>query len=270
MRDEDQKLLDWVNQTGFPLQIALADRVNRSHTERRWKVKHTEHSWKNANDGQAGFIDIVLRDDPGTVALVVKCKRTLDSSWIFLMPDPKQLDRRHVKAWITWSGAETPPHFGWRDVTLDPRTPQSQFCVIPGQDPKAAMPMLERIGGGLVSATEAFATEERGIINRSRGNLRVYCSVIATTAKLYVCQFDPSSIPLDTGKIPTGQLVAVPAVRFRKQLSVRLPDFSPGQQEDAHEVSLSKEHTVFIVNAEHFIDFLNDFDIDSQAVNFLA
>src|SRR6266850_1548849 len=91
---ESEKLLDRVNQTGFPLQIALAALVNRTSTasasDWRWMVKYEEHSWKNVDDDREGFIDLILQNHPGTVAFVLECKRTLDSSWLFLMPDRKE------------------------------------------------------------------------------------------------------------------------------------------------------------------------------------
>jgi hypothetical protein len=232
-------------------------------------VKYTEHSWKNSEDGREGFIDLVLQDAQGTMSLAVECKRRKDAQWIFLMPDPKQMQRRHVKAWVTWSGSDSPKYFGWRDVTADPRTPQSQFRIVRGEDSKAK-PMLEAIGSELVSATEAFAGEERPALYTSRENLRVYFSVIVTTAKLYTCEFDPASIPLSTGAIPNGRTTEVAAVRFRKQLAVRMSERDLAHHQRPHDVSLAKEHTVFVVNAERFIEFLNELEIDSTSVEFLA
>ncbi len=43
-----------------------------------------------------------------TLSLVIECKRTLHSSWIFLMPASKDMARRHVKAWMTCSGGTIP------------------------------------------------------------------------------------------------------------------------------------------------------------------
>jgi hypothetical protein len=62
-------------------------------------------------------------------------------------------------------------------------TPQSQYCAVDGQDPKAR-PMLERIASDLVSSTEGFATEEMARVSNDHEALRMYFSVIVTTAKL--------------------------------------------------------------------------------------
>jgi hypothetical protein len=59
------------------------------------------------------------------------------------------MSRRHLKAWLTWSSESS--YFGWYDVTLEPRTPESQFCVVRRQDEKSQS-MLERVGSELISA----------------------------------------------------------------------------------------------------------------------
>src|SRR5258708_26201468 len=149
---DKEQLLEWVNQSGFPFQTALEALIRNTSTEWRWTVTHVEEAWKNGSDERDGFIDLVIENGPRTVALIVEAKRTLDASWIFLVPDAKQMDRRHFNAWVTWSGGT--PHFGWHDVTLSPQSPESQFCVVRGQDDKNAS-MLERVGSQLPSATLA-------------------------------------------------------------------------------------------------------------------
>lgn len=256
------QLLEWVNQSGFPFQTALEGLIARTTTEWRWRVTHTEEAWKNGSDKRDGFIDLVVENEPRTVALIVEAKRTLDASWIFLVPDVKQLDRRHLKAWLTWSGQV--PYFGWYDVTLEPGTPESQFCVVRGQGDKTVS-MLEGVGSELISATEAFAWDDRKNVDSKPNAMRLYCSVIVTTATLRVCRYDPNDIPLDVGSIPDAVFAEVPVVRFRKQLSTRT--VSTATQASLHSFvgSSAKEHAVFVVNASHLMDFLGDFNIDEDA-----
>jgi hypothetical protein len=256
-------LLEWVNQSGFPFQTALEALIARTTTEWRWKVTHIEEAWKNGSDERDGFIDLVIENEPRTVALVVEAKRTLDASWIFLVPDAKQLDRRHLKAWLTWSGQV--PYFGWYDVTLEPRTPESQFCVVRGQGDKT-LSMLERVGSELISATEAFAWDDRQNVDSKLNEMRLYCSVIVTTATLWVCRYDPNNIPLDVGTIPDAVFTEVPVVRFRKQLSTRPVSSGTPASLRSFVESSTKEHAVFVVNASHLMDFLEDFDIDEDAL----
>jgi len=259
---EEAKLLEWVNQSGFPFQTALEALVNGTQTEWKWKVKLTEEGWKNLEDGKEGFIDLVLQNEPGSMSLVVEAKRTLDACWVFLVPDKKHMSRRHLKGWLTWSGEM--PFCGWRDVTLSPASPESQFCVVRGQDNKA-VPMLERVAGDLVSSTEALALEEKPFVERRKHEMRLYCSVIVTTATLKVCEYDPGGIPLDLGKITDATFTEVPVVRFRKQLSTRKVQRPVLLHLDEHSQTRLKEHTVFVINALHFMDFLHAFDIDAAS-----
>jgi hypothetical protein len=56
-------------------------------------------------------------------------------------------------------------------------------------------------------------------------------------------------------------------VRFRKQLSTR-PVVSGAEQASANALlgSRSREHAVFVVNAPHLMAFLEDLDIDQDAL----
>jgi hypothetical protein len=260
---DKEQLLEWVNQSGFPFQTALEALIRGTSARWRWTVTHIEEAWQNGSDERDGFIDLVIENEPRTVTLIVEAKRALDTSWIFLVPDAKQMSRRHLKAWLTWSGK--PPYFGWYDVTLEPRTPESQFCVVRGQDEKT-LSMLERVGSNLISATEAFAWEDRPNLDSKPNEMRLYCSVIVTTATLQVCQYDPRNTPLDVGRIPDANFTEVPVVRFRKQLSTRSMVAGNPASVGGFVGSGTKEHAVFVVNAPHLIDFLEDFDIDEDAL----
>ena len=259
---DKEQLLEWVNQSGFPFQTALDTLIRETSTRSRWTVTHVEEAWKNGSDDRDGFIDLVIENQPRTVALVIEAKRTLDASWIFLVPDQGQMSRRHLKAWLTWSGKS--PYFGWYDVTLEPRTPESQFCVVRGQDEKA-LSMLERIGSELISATEAYAWEDRPNVEPGTSEMRLYCSVIVTTAALQICQYDPRGISLNAGKMPDADFAELPVVRFRKQMSTRGTTTAAPGVVRPFMGSSSKEHAVFVVNATHLIDFLDAFDIDEDA-----
>ena len=78
--------------------------------------------------------------------------------------------KRHIKTWITRISQSKTTHFDWIDVTGEPSTVESEFCVVLGQDIKSK-PMLERVAGELVEATEGFAYEEYSFIGNEADDL---------------------------------------------------------------------------------------------------
>lgn len=193
------KLKGLVNSSGFPLQIGIEHLVNSTTSSHGWKVRYKEHSWKNADTQSSGFIDIVLSDQYGTSVMVVECKRVQNSSWIFLLPSERQAQRRHARAWVSRLDNQEAKFFDWTDIAAYPTTPESQFCVVPGQDNKSR-PMLERVASQLVEATEALADEDYHL-NTQHNFIRIYINIIITTAEIHLCRFDPDSISIETGMV---------------------------------------------------------------------
>lgn len=262
---DDQKLSDAVNRSGFPLQIRLEQVIKETRNSHGWRVIFSEHSWVNSSDGGSGFIDLALEDGNHTAVMLIECKRVLDSSWIFLVDDPKEMDRRHVKSWLTRSVDGRTTHFGPHELVLDPSTPQSQYCVVDGQDPKVR-PMLERIGSDVVSSVEGFATEETGFLTQETESLRMYFGVIVTTAKLRVCEIDPKKVSLEDGKIEGASFTKFPYVRFRKQMASHWDASNAGAGDGYRGIARAKENTVFVVNAEALPQFLKHFEVDGSSL----
>ena len=264
---DQKKLAEIVNQSGFPLQIGIAQHIKLTSSEHGWKVLHTEHSWESVENDENGFIDLILEDQHGTSVVLVECKRVLESSWVFLNANPSLTNRRHAKTWVTCYISENLATYGWVDLTLEPSCPESQYCVVFGQDAKSK-PMIERIGADLVSATEALAQEEKPYLARIKDAIRMYFSVIVTTAQLKICSFDPKDISLADGKINKSSFQDVPFVRFRKQLSTRLP--KPNFSEGLGRLAYAKEHTIFVVNAEAISQFLSVIELDDDVYRRLS
>ncbi len=122
--------------------------------------------------------------------------------------------------------------------------------------------MLERIASDLVSSTEGFATEEMARVSNDHEALRMYFSVIVTTAKLRVCSFDSQSILLSTGEIANAKYTEVPFLRFRKQLAYHREIPKIRLSAGYGEIAKAKESTVFIVTSESFSDFLHCFEVE--------
>ena len=249
------------NQSGFPLQIAVAQEVARNPGERGWNVLFEEHSWSNEIDGQSGYIDLVVANRVGSINFVIECKRANDQSWVFLCPNDPSLSRRHCKAW--WSPGEEPSHWiGWHDVPFDPTSPESPFCAVRGHDSRSP-PMLERVASELVSATDAYAKEQRRHFLDQIDPLVINIPVILTTAKLEVIHFDPRGVQLSDGKIPSdADTLEVPVVRFRKQMTVVPVD--ENLRMNHYQFARTKENTVLVVHADRFRQFLDELDFDTQ------
>lgn len=134
-----------------------------------------------------------------------------------------------------------------------------------GQDSKSR-PMLERTAATVVASTEALAQEEANLLrDLSRERLRVYISVIATTAKIEACKFDPQDIDLEKGTITTAEFEEVPFLRFRKQLSPhpKLPN-NDGWADEFKTFAKAKENTVFIIEASKLTAFLQQIELDDR------
>lgn len=54
------KMKGHVNSSGFPLQIAVKNCVDDSYDAHGWRTLYAEHSWRNSNNEETGFIDLVL------------------------------------------------------------------------------------------------------------------------------------------------------------------------------------------------------------------
>ena len=255
---DETQLKKIVNSSGFPLQIALESLIKETHGEHKWSVLFSEHSWANPDTGESGFIDLVLEHKYRSSFLIVECKRVQDTSWVFLHGKADINKRFDVKAWCTQEESGKIQKFGWFNLQVDPDTAESAFCVVPGQDAKSR-PMLERLASEVVASTEGFANEDRSLLKGSSDYLRYYFSAIVTTADLMVCNFDPNKIAIGNGEIDDAKFTSVPYLRFRKQLSTYKMPEATWKESMAPEIARHKENTVFIINADAFIDFLRVF-----------
>lgn len=243
-----------VNASGFPLQLAIANLVKRHSNG--WTVLYEEHAWRSEHS--SGFIDLVLEDRYKTWLMNIECKRVRDADWIFLCEQSSSAARRHAKLWVTHMGADDSIRcFDWVDIPMDPPSPESHYCVVPGQDQKSR-PMLERTAASVVESTEALALEEARSLSNRYSSLRIYQNVIVTTAALHVCEVDVDGIDMATGELGSASAFkAVPFVRFRKQLGVvNRRDQRITHVQELRDSIKSTESTVFVVNAAHFSEFL--------------
>jgi len=267
MNNEFEKLSRPIaNSSGFPLQIRIAEIVGSSSI---WRVLLEEHPWASAETQSEGFIDIIIegRDPVDFQAMVIECKRVRQTSWVFLIPKPSPNERTHARLWHSRHNYKKWNNFGWEDRQTEPKSYESKFCAIQGQE-GGRKTLLERTASELVNSIESLAYQEKELeerrfqedpTNYQRWFQRVYIPVIVTTAKLIVARFDPSSISLVDGSLPSNAVFnTVPYVRFRKSLSSSVAYSFQQTLQDVHKQT---ERTVFVVNAEGFHDFIENWEI---------
>lgn len=264
---EPSALSKIVNQSGFPLQLGIDHFVSENAESLGWSVLYREHGWKHTN-GETGFADLVLEDRYRTSVLVIECKRVLDSDWLFLEEAGKTNETLRTRVWINYTG-QGKDHAGYFDLLAKPDSPSSMYCIVAGQDQKTR-PLLERVAAETASATEAIAAEELPhIVARSYG-LRMYASVIVTTARLTVSSIDPNAISLKTGEVPAMAHREVPWIRFRKQLAPDLAVQPRNLDYSFSDLASAREKCVFVINSEALGQFLRCWDIISRSLDPLA
>lgn len=255
-----------VNASGFPLQIAVENAINAQTHSHGFSVLYREHAWQSPDGNSSGFADLVIAFSGEVINLVIECKRVLNSEWAFLIEGEELKNRRHAKGFVFQQKGEITKRFEWLDLTLDPGSPESGFCVMPGADGNKRQ-LIERIAAELVEATEGIANEEKALTLKDRETTRLYFPVLITTAKLFACLYSQESISLATGTLANSKLEEVPFVRFRKQVSPSYQAPSVYATFNRRELSRAKENTIFVVNSERINEFLHEFDIDSEGSN---
>jgi hypothetical protein len=250
-----------LNDSGFPLQVAVHRHINETKSRHGWSVRYSEHAWTNHTDGRSGFLDLVLQNEHGPDFIAVECKRLRNAEWVFLHSDGKAQKRAHAQAWISHYKTGRMAQFGWSHLMLDPTCPEAQFCAVRGQTSSERVTLIEKTAAELILATECLAMEHKDYRLAESENFKRFFSVIVTTAKLTVAQFDPTAISLKDGTLESAEFEPVPYVRFRKQLDVHHSHLTPQQYAQGGDISYLKESTVFVVHSESICDFLSNFKV---------
>lgn len=123
--------------------------------------------------------------------------------------------------------------------------------------------MLERLAAESSEATEAFAKEDAPLLLGKNDCARVYFSVIVTTAELVLCEVLSEAISLTSGTVDEASFSTVPYVRFRKQFSIDRNAYS--NSETFGSPFVKKENTVLVVNSDHLLKFLDDYDVSDTS-----
>ena len=256
-------VLKLANESGFPLQLAVAAAVEDGTASHGWRVSSHEHPW--AKGKEEGFADLVLeRPSNEIVRLVVECKKQKTKDLLFFVPgeDAQETSRCRIRWGFRTSKRAYPG--GWADVDVSPLSLESQFCVVVGEGADKRRSMLERTAHDLVMAADAICDEEIDLTeDDGMGSEFVYIPVLVTTAKLMTCRFDPKAVSLDSGEIGSdAKIDEVPAIRFRKALTTN--SVEDGADSSLDEARRRKEHSIIVVNAGAIESFLADWRIAAQ------
>jgi len=113
--------------------------------------------------------------------------------------------------------------------------------------------MLERVGGQLISATEAFACDDRPNVMAEPSKMRLYCSGSSRLQRSISA--NTIVVAFEAGTMADASFTEVPAVRFLKRLSARPPATSDAA--GCHSF------------ASHLAGFVQDIDVDSNEFRWL-
>jgi len=280
----EEEILKQVNKSGFPFQLKIAHEIDTTSGTHNFQVLSQEHPWSVPERNKSGFADIVIgHNEISTIRIVIECKKFsgVDSRrlrWIFLIPSTKTVRptdsascyeveaRKAFDRERPGTGATRWYEFqDWDDVHLFPESSESGFCIQEA-DKEDRPPMLEKLAFDVLASVEGMALEERNLL-RSRegatqGRLFMF-PLIVTNAELFITQFDPASVDVETGAMDVNsvQIEAVPFIRFRKSLST---DFPKGPLLHLKHANQARERTVMIVNASALPDFLSKWRLPDQ------
>jgi len=248
---QEQELAKLVNRSGFLFQLAAEEFVRRGVVVHGWEVVAREYPWSTGDRSRSGFIDFVAEKD--LLRCVFECKRTQGGEWIFLVSEVSA-ETLHLRTLWSVTGEKGRHGSGWDDLGFHPSSLESQFCIVRGASDEDK-PMLERIAGDLVRASESLATEELAMAGRGVG-VWGYVPVILTNTTLYACRVDPSKVNAHTGNLPdSASFTEVPAIRFRKALPTGIVH-SPETYDSIQKGLFKKERCAFVVNIKYLPQWL--------------
>lgn len=252
MTASNQDLLNLVNASGFLFQLRVEQEITSTEPKHGKAVLAREHPWVHPVTRDEGFIDLITT--AGTNGKIIfECKRLRDAEWVFLI-DPSA--KPTASAWIIWRKrlSEDRRASAWDEFSLKRQSLEAEFCVVRGQA-DMQVPMLERLAAIVLASVEALANDETAYPQEvGWTGVRFYFPAIVTTARLFVCRADPSTIDLTLGELKDAVFEEVPYIRFTKSLPTTLG--SSMLPANVPEAARESRRTVFVVNASHLTPFL--------------
>lgn len=252
MADQDsetlQPVINALLASGFPFQTAVAQVVQRVY---RCTLVAQEVPWRD-DTGADQFLDLVAIK--GNFLITVECKKTQKETFTFLQPGGAYGNVIRARCvYLTQIQDSTKRmELFCSDWAFMPKSAESAFCVVSTSASGKDQRLLERDAQRLVRGTDAYA-------QRFKRDFKVkqipeldspILPVIVTNAKLFVAEYEPGDVSLETGQLPMPQAATLSSVewtRFRKA-------FTSGGKDVG-------DRTVFVVSATAFAAWLEKLDI---------
>jgi hypothetical protein len=263
MSEDNVSFQNILNSAGYLFQISVENEISAKLPLLRgeWSISAREHRWFNDIDKTEGFIDLVLTS--GNLRMVIECKKTEDSNWLFINSSG---GRQTAKSRLLWTiiSSEKKYFSNYHDFHMSPSSSETMFCVVRGQDNRD-MSMLDRISSNLMKSVESLASEEFEYGNRSDHQAIVYIPAIITNAKILECIVDPSKIDINTGHISESDIKEIPFIRYRK-------NFYSGNQyhktkRDMRNTNSENDRTIIVINSNSIINTLKEIIISYRDYN---
>lgn len=188
--------------------------------------------------------------------LPIECKKTQKEMLTFLRPGPADGDVNRARCLYLRQIQDSTRRMELfcSDWLLMPKSAEAAFCVVSTSDSGKDQRMLERDVQLLVRATDAYAQRYKRNLRPQFPELDIlFVPLLVTNAKLFVADYDPADVSLDSGQFSTPLPATVspsPWVRFRKAF--------PSAGKDVG------DRTVFVVAAPALPEFLGKLDTTSS------
>ncbi len=241
-----QALINALLASGFPFQTAVAQVVRQC---RAYRLVGEEVAWRD-DTGTDQFLDLVAQR--GHVVLPIECKKTQKEMLTFLRPSPADRDVNRTRCvYLTQIQDSTRRSALFcSDWQLMPKSAESGFCVVSTSASGKDQRMLERDVQQLVRGTNAYAQRYKHDRNANVAwQDTLIVPLLVTNAKLFVAEYDPADVSLDTGQFAMplpAKVLPARWVRFRKAFTSAGKDVG--------------DRTVFVIAAPAFPEFLGKLD----------
>ena len=251
----NKPLLELINRSGFPFELAVAHNLKRTHRDHGFEVIG-EYPWSE------GYLDLLLCKNH--VYLALECKRVDSESWSFLVQAdaPSHVNRCRLEYFNSkvpgpslFDPKAEPTNVFCSEFSMCEGSPESSICVVPKGSP---IRTLEQVCRPLLHGCHEIIGHPD--IERRFG-CEVIVPVIVTNAPLRICRFTSADAHLATGKLTEGdtQFDDAPFVRFRKSMVPYRSNIYDTTSFYPEDLKADSERTVFVVNAQALGHFLFGF-----------